>query len=252
MHITITGKTGSGKTTISKLVRDEMGYERYSTGEYQREIAAKLGVNMVEMNEIMKDNISYDHLIDQTVERVSRERAAENIIFDSRMAWHFAVDSFRIFVSIDPIIAGERVFRNPRPEEPYKSAQDAARQLVARSDAENIRFRSIYGVDSFDYANYDLIIDSSYSEISDFIPIIKESTAAYKADRAKYKRRIYLSPISLIQYIKCSPPSERCGEIIVVPYKGRHYAACGQADILAAYEAGEKYIIADIPPAPVF
>ena len=36
MHITITGRTGSGKTTISKLIRDQLGYERYSTGEYQR------------------------------------------------------------------------------------------------------------------------------------------------------------------------------------------------------------------------
>ena len=144
MHITITGKTGSGKTTISKLIRDELGYERYSTGEYQREIAAQMGVDMVEMNEIMRNNIEYDNMIDSTVERVSIERAADKLIFDSRMAWHFAVKSFKIFVSIDPDVAGERVFANPRSEEPYTSAKQASEQLTARSTAENRRCQRTY------------------------------------------------------------------------------------------------------------
>ena len=60
MHITITGKLGSGKTTISHLISREMGYTRYSTGEYQREIAAKMGVDMVKMNEIMRTDPSFD------------------------------------------------------------------------------------------------------------------------------------------------------------------------------------------------
>lgn len=245
MHITITGKTGSGKTTVSKLVRDELGYERYSTGEYLREIAKKMGVNMVEMNQITKDNLSYDRLIDGTVERISRERADDNIIFDSRMAWHFAGDSFRIFLSIDPDVAGRRVFGDPRAEEPYKSAEDAARQLKLRSEAENMRFRAIYGVDNFDYANYDLIIDSTYADLCDYIPIIKESLAAYTADRKNYRRRIYISPKALYPVGRCRTDSN--GDVVIVPYKDKHYVVCGHARVLEALDAGEKYVVADIP-----
>lgn len=245
MHITITGRTGSGKTTISKLIRDELGYERYSTGEYQREIALKMGVNMVEMNEIMNDNLSYDHMIDSTVERVSRERANDNIIFDSRMAWHFAVKSFKIFVSIDPTVAGKRVFDDPRSEEPYKSAEEATAQLVVRSDAENIRFRTIYGVDNYDYANYDLILDTTYSDIDDYIPIIKEALAAYTADPAAYRRRIYISPRAL--KINGAAGDSESEPITIIPYKNRHYVVTGKAAALRALEAGQKYIIADIP-----
>lgn len=244
MHITITGKTGSGKTTISKLISERMGYERYSTGEYQREIAQKMGVNMVEMNNIMSDNISYDHLIDNTVERISLERADDNIIFDSRMAWHFAHNSLRVFISIDPSIAGERVFQNPRPQEPYQSAEEAARQLVLRSEAENLRFRSIYGVDNFDYANYDLIIDSSYSDPSDFVPIIRDALKALESGRDNYRRRIYLSPKSIIILGGGGPADE---EIIILPHKGRHYLLSGRARVAAALEAGERYVVADIP-----
>ncbi|MBQ9080168.1 MAG: cytidylate kinase family protein [Clostridia bacterium] len=243
MHITITGKTGSGKTTISKLIQDELGYERYSTGEYQREIATKLGVDMVEMNEIMRDNLSYDHMIDSTVERVSRERAQDKLIFDSRMAWHFAVKSFKIFISIDPDVAGARVFENPRSEEPYTSAKEAAEQLIARSTAENLRFRTIYGVDNYDYANYDLIIDTTYSDVSDYMPIIREALAAYEASPETYRRRIYISPKSL--RMPCKSGDD--GDIVIAPYKGRHFVLAGHASVRAALEAGDKYVIADIP-----
>lgn len=242
MHITITGKTGSGKTTISTLIRDKLGYERYSTGEYQREIAKKLGVTMVEMNEIMNGNSSYDHMIDTTVERISIERADDKLIFDSRMAWHFAVKSFKIFVSIDPNIAGERVFRSPRAEEPYRSAEEAAEQLVVRSNAENLRFRSMYGVDNYDYANYDLILDTSYSELSDYLPIITEAIAAYEKDPVAYRRRIYISPRSLTVLDDSGE-----GDIRIIPYKNRHFVVSGGARVKAALERGDKYVVADIP-----
>lgn len=245
MHITITGRTGSGKTTISKLIKDELGYERYSTGEYQREIALKMGVNMVEMNEIMNDNLSYDHLIDSTVERVSRERADDNIIFDSRMAWHFAVKSFKIFISIDPDVAGERVFADPRSEEPYKSAREATEQLVLRSDTENLRFRTIYGVDNYDYANYDLILDTTYSAIDDYIPIIKQALDAYTADPDGYRRRIYISPRSLT--LLGSADGDADEPIIIIPYKHRHFVVSGKAAVRRALEAGDSYVVADIP-----
>lgn len=244
MHITITGKTGSGKTTISKLIRDELGYIRYSTGEYQRDIAQKLGVNMVEMNEIMNENLTYDHMIDSTVERVSRERADEKIIFDSRMAWHFAVRSFKIFISIDPAVAGRRVFDDPRSEEPYTDAEDAARQLTIRSDAENLRFRTIYGVNNYDYANYDLILDTTYSDISDYIPIIKESLEAYEENPAAYRRRIYISPRALTVVGEHEGAD---GDIVLIPYKHRHYVVGGQSSALRALAGGVKYVIADIP-----
>ncbi len=245
MHITITGKTGSGKTTISKLIRDEMGYERYSTGEYLREIAQKMGVDMVQMNQITKDDLSYDRLIDSAVERISKERAGDNIIFDSRMAWHFAGDSFRIFITIDPDIAGRRVFDDPRAEEPYKSPEEATLQLKRRSEAENMRFRTIYGVDNFDYANFDLIIDSTYAELPDYIPIIKDSLAAYTADRENYRRRIYISPKALYPVEHCCTGGGR--EIIIVPYRDKHYIVSGHARVTEALRAGEKYVVADIP-----
>lgn len=41
MHITITGRLGSGKTTVCRILSDKYGYEIYSTGKINRAIAAE-------------------------------------------------------------------------------------------------------------------------------------------------------------------------------------------------------------------
>ena len=42
--ITITGDLGSGKSVVSHSLRQELGFEIYSTGKVQREIAARYGI----------------------------------------------------------------------------------------------------------------------------------------------------------------------------------------------------------------
>ena len=43
MHITITGRLGSGKSTVCRILADKDGYEIYSTGKIHRQIAAEKG-----------------------------------------------------------------------------------------------------------------------------------------------------------------------------------------------------------------
>ena len=42
--ITITGALGSGKSTIAGILCEKLGFERYSTGQAQRKIAEKYGL----------------------------------------------------------------------------------------------------------------------------------------------------------------------------------------------------------------
>lgn len=39
MQISITGKLGSGKSTVCKMIRDRYDYEIFSTGAIQRELS---------------------------------------------------------------------------------------------------------------------------------------------------------------------------------------------------------------------
>ena len=160
MHIAITGKLGSGKSTVAKILSEKLGYETYSTGSVQRKAAADMGITTLELNERMMTDPSFDHIIDDTVTKISVER--DHIIFDSRMAWHFAKNAFRVYLSVDTAEAAHRVFMAERGNvETYATEDDAREALEKRAELERERFLDIYGVDYADPSNYDLVIDST-------------------------------------------------------------------------------------------
>lgn len=189
MQISITGKLGSGKSTVCHMIQDRYGYEIFSTGTIQREVARERGISTLELNRLMKIDHSLDDQIDATTTRLSRERRGDKLIFDSRMAWHFAEDTFKIFLTVDPMVAAQRVMAAGRDaEERYGSVEEARDMLVERSRVEQARFLELYGVDLYDHANFDLVVDSSGRTPAEVVDIIWGAFEAYRADRASYQR----------------------------------------------------------------
>lgn len=181
MLISITGRLGSGKSTICNLLKEKYGYQIYSTGAVQREYARSLGISTLELNQRMKEYPDLDAEIDNTVTRISIERKDEDLIFDSRMAWHFAKNTFKIFLTIEPTEAAKRVMANQRgDEEHYCSESEACEKLVERSRVERARFKEIYGVDYYDYNNFDLVVDTTCKTPDEILDIILNSINEYK------------------------------------------------------------------------
>ena len=187
MLISITGKLGSGKSTVCNLLKDKYGFEIYSTGAFQREVARNMGITTLELNKRLREDPSLDYVIDDAVKKLSIERAQDKLIFDSRMAWHFAEKSFKIFLTIEPCEAARRVMLNQRgSEEFYADENEACAKLIERSQVEQARFMQIYGVDYYDYNNYNLVVDSSRRTPDEIVALIWEGFNAYMADPAGY------------------------------------------------------------------
>ena len=192
MLISITGKLGSGKSTICNLLKDRYGFEIYSTGAFQREVARKMGITTLELNKRLREDPSLDYVIDDAVKQLSIERAQDKLIFDSRMAWHFAEKSFKIFLTIEPCEAARRVMLNQRGcEEFYADENEACEKLIERSQVEQARFMQIYGVDYYDFNNFDLIVDTTHRTPEEILEIIMAAYNAYVADEASYTRQIH-------------------------------------------------------------
>ena len=192
MLISITGKLGSGKSTVCNLLKDRYGFEIYSTGAFQREVARSMGITTLELNKRLREDPSLDYVIDDKVKQLSIEKADEKLIFDSRMAWHFAVKSFKIFLTIEPCEAARRVMKNQRGcEEFYAEEKEACDKLIERSQVEQARFMQIYGVDYYDFNNYDLIVDTTARTPDEIIDIIVAAYESYVADEANYSRRVF-------------------------------------------------------------
>ena len=192
MLISITGKLGSGKSTICNLLKDRYGFEIYSTGAFQREVAREMGITTLELNKRLREDPSLDYVIDDAVKKLSIERAQDKLIFDSRMAWHFAEKSFKIFLTIEPCEAARRVMLNQRgSEEFYANEDEACEKLIERSQVEQARFMQIYGVDYYDFNNFDLIVDTTSRTPEEILGIIMAAYESYVADEASYTRQIH-------------------------------------------------------------
>ncbi|MBR5967530.1 MAG: cytidylate kinase family protein [Lachnospiraceae bacterium] len=200
MHITLTGNLGSGKSTISKIMAEKYGFEIYSTGKVIREFAAEKGISVLEMNQLMQKDNSYDHLIDDRTRQISIERK-DDLFFDSRLAWHFAVNTFKVFLSVDIDEAARRVFNDDRGDtEKYKTQEDAKAQLIERAHTEDQRYKDIYGIDYFKISNYNLILDSTFSKPELLAEVLISEKRRYEEAIARGETpetRIILAPARL-------------------------------------------------------
>ncbi len=247
MHITIAGRLGSGKSTVCAILREKYGYEIYSTGVIMRSIAAELGISMLEMNKLMTEDNKYDHMLDDTVHKISLERADASLVFDSRMAWHFAVNSFRVYMYVDAQTAAMRVLNDKSrgSVEAYKSAEQARAELVARAAEENYRYKMIYGVDNLDYNNYDLVIDTGCMTPDEIATLIIEEYKLFCADKEGFNApRMYLSAAALFpnKTAEEMQADGADGEVGVVCVDGFNYAVTNTAGYLAAIRRGEKVV----------
>jgi predicted cytidylate kinase len=182
MHITITGNLGSGKSTYCRLLNEKYQFEVYSTGKVQRELARQMNMTTLELNQLMCSDKKYDNMIDDATTKISRENKDKDIIFDSRLAWHFVEHSFKVFVSVSLEVAAERVMNDQRgAEEKYSSLEEAKKLLAERAATERVRYKDIYNLNYMDFSNYNLVIDSTFCSPDKIVEIIlKEANEFYQ------------------------------------------------------------------------
>lgn len=177
--ICISGELGSGKSAVGKLLSKRLGYEYFSAGMLFRELAEKMGISVLEVNRLSEIDPSIDRMVDSKVFELGKYK--EDIIFDSRMAWHFVNESFKIYLTIDIKEAANRILKAPRgASEVYNSIDEVIDGLKNRREVENKRYMSKYGVDIESLDNYHFIIDTtskSPDEVTDLI--INEYLNAY-------------------------------------------------------------------------
>jgi cytidylate kinase len=99
------------------------------------------------------------------------------------MAWFFAPDTFKVYVTVDPAVAARRVGIDPRPGEPA-SEVEIYEELEQRSKVEQARFIKFYGegADYYNWNNFNLIVDSTSRTAAEVAEVIWNAFEAYQAD----------------------------------------------------------------------
>lgn len=166
--ITIAGSLGSGKSSTAKEVARSLGYKHFSSGDLFRQIAAERGESVEATNISAEAKRDIDYKVDELLQRMGKSES--KLVIDSRMAWHWMPDSFKVFLTIDIDSAAQRIFQDvlkqSRVSEHAESVEDVRASIERRFASEQKRYFSLYGVNPTDPENYDLVIDTKDNDLS--------------------------------------------------------------------------------------
>ena len=159
--ISIAGDLSSGKTTVTRLMQESLGYEIYRNGEYFRKLAAEKGMSVTEFNVYVKEHPEIDRQIEQSAKEYATEH--ENLIIDARLGWYAVPESFKIYLKVDIDEAAKRAFGDPnrKKTENFATVEEQKEDMIRRFNLENERYFNLYGVHKEDRANYDFVLDTT-------------------------------------------------------------------------------------------
>lgn len=181
--ITIAGRPGSGKSTTAKAVAEQLGFQHFSSGDLFRALAKERGIDVLQANLSAEENAEIDHLVDGRLQEIGATE--DQIVVDSRMAWHWMPFSFKVFLDLDLDIAAQRILNNMDEKRrisehiPDDSAE-YAQTLRRRLDSETRRYKLLYNADPYQMANYDLVIDTAANNIEQVIAQVLQGFQAWQ------------------------------------------------------------------------
>jgi len=184
--ITVAGRPGSGKSTTSKMLAECLGYERFSSGDFFRLLGRERGMDVKSANiDAEKGQSDIDAIVDQKLRDLGEQ--SDNMVIDSRTAWHWIPNSFKVYLNLDIHIAVKRILSKIEPER-LKSENipdnpvEYEKALDERYASESRRYQALYNIDPSQLSNYDLVIDTATNDPKQVIKIIIDAYERWLGD----------------------------------------------------------------------
>lgn len=163
--ITLSGKPGSGKSSTADKVAEMLNYTRYSSGDMVRQLLQKHHLTLAQYNARAEN----EHGLDNEVDTMLRDlRSSSDIVVDSRLGFYWLPESFKVYLDLDMEVATARIYKDAVSNtsrsgagEGTASLIEVSKQVKARMLNEQQRFKTLYHVDPYDTAHFDLVIDTS-------------------------------------------------------------------------------------------
>ncbi len=149
--IAISGKSGCGNSTVSRLVSERLG--RRLVNYTFHTMAEELGIPFVKLLEMASADANYDRTLDERQVAMAHEG---DCVIGSRLAiWLVRDAALKVYLHASSEVRSERIRR--------REGGDSAEVLAftkRRDQVDRERYLSIYGIDNDRYDFADLVINT--------------------------------------------------------------------------------------------
>jgi len=157
--ITISGQSGSGKSTIADAIAKTFHLKHVNVGDIFRNIAKKRNLQLETFAKVRSKKIDLE-ADEKTLELAKKG----NVLLNGRLTAWVAGDNadVRIFVDCDINVRAKRV-----AERDKKTVLQAKKDLIKRDKSDAKAYKKVYGINVADKRIYDVIIDNTKMSFSE-------------------------------------------------------------------------------------
>jgi cytidylate kinase len=164
MKIAISGKSGCGNTTVSKLVADRLNYQFINFTF--RNLAAENNTTLEQLLASALTDDKWDREVDRR--QIELAEQAGNCVLGSRLAiWLLKSADIKVYLNVDSATRVGRIVKREGGD--FKAVED----FTSKRDVQDTaRYKHLYDIDNNDFSFADLVIDAGHltpDEIADII-----------------------------------------------------------------------------------
>ena len=159
MIITISGRAGSGKSTVGETLAKKLNMKYYCIGDMRRKMAEDMGISLAEFNRLGEKEAFTDTKVDEFQERLGKKE--DNFVIVGRTSYYFIPHSVKVFLDVALEEGAKRIFNEKREKEKFKTLSEAVESIKAREESDSKRYKKYYSINISEPKNFDLIIDTT-------------------------------------------------------------------------------------------
>jgi cytidylate kinase len=164
IKIAISGMSGCGNTTVSKIVADRLGLQFINFTF--RTLAQEKGIELKKILELAAKDDSWDKEVDSRQVKLARESGG--CVVGSRLAiWMLEEADLKVYLRAKPETRAARIVKREGG-----NLKDIADFTAERDSRDNRRYIRTYNIDNYKYEFANLVIDTDNitpDEIADMI-----------------------------------------------------------------------------------
>jgi len=164
LKIAVSGKSGCGNTTISRLVSEKLGLSFINFTF--RSLAEEHGISLEDVLKKAAEDDWWDKEVDRR--QVAMARKSDGCVLGSRLAiWMLTEADLKVYLKASPEIRAARIVRREGGK-----LEDVAAFTMERDRQDTERYLRIYNIDNDDYSFADVIINTDHKSVGEIAEMI--------------------------------------------------------------------------------